>query len=120
LNKIKARVILALISMNTKVKSELKNVLPLVGSLLPFFVGAIISLSILPESCSLFGNPQGSSVCHTLPMPGYCCVDMMRVFKAQIIFGFGTVVSVSAFIAFSIILMKDSQNHSDNQPTLFN
>ena len=100
--------------MNKLVKDELAAIVSVIVSILPFCIGTIVSLLILPENCSLFGNAEGPFSCDAIP--NNCCGDKTAVSYAQIIFGLGVGLTFAACIMFT---KKNSQENSDSQLKLF-
>ncbi len=90
-----------------------KIVLRIVVVILPVLIGSLVALSILPENCNLFGNPDGPFMCDGIP--NNCCKMTMAVTYAQIIFGLGAGLSVAAALIFT---RNESRSRSDEFPTI--
>ncbi len=119
MNKIKARVILALIfDMN---KIEPKEFLIITGVPLILFLFCLVFANwILPEHCSLFDdNVLGGQTCHTIPMPAGCeniCEDRATASVASTIVSLGICLF---FLPFLIFAIKYLRNRPVSQTKLF-
>ncbi|MCW5962078.1 MAG: hypothetical protein KIS76_18105 [Pyrinomonadaceae bacterium] len=89
-------------------RDDLKFAFPFLMSAVPAFLGFILAMLLLGEDCSLFGNPEGFQMCHTIPND--CCIDMMSVTFAQISFflGFG-VSGALMFLRWKKVSGSDSE-----------